>query len=131
MTVPEFILERWVKIKIEKNKLDVTGIDESGTPYSYIKRIKINGKLGNTLFPVSYQAITLDLEFFNHYGEGILQFEMPKKIFEKVDADMRVKMLYNPHTQKWESVTIFNSKKEELMQIDFKEFKVKKLTLKD
>ena len=50
MAIPEWRLERWVKVQIEETKsgretLHVTGMDKTGGPFDLFKGIKIDGVL--------------------------------------------------------------------------------------
>ena len=50
--IPEFRIDRWVKVQIEENKkekqetLHVSGIDKSGGPFDLFRYVKIDGALG-------------------------------------------------------------------------------------
>lgn len=49
--IPQFKLDRWMKVELEESKsgketLHVYGVDKSGGPYDLFKSVNIDGSLG-------------------------------------------------------------------------------------
>ncbi|PMD38601.1 DHS-like NAD/FAD-binding domain-containing protein [Hyaloscypha variabilis F] len=111
--IPPFILRRRLTIKVETDneipQLNIGGVDEDGTPVSFLQSIKLAGSrrvLRSEPFIFSFRDgletgtdIKLDLEFMGHYREPNLE------IVHEYHHDSRGPTLYlleyNPYTGGW------------------------------
>ncbi|KAE9362891.1 DHS-like NAD/FAD-binding domain-containing protein [Stipitochalara longipes BDJ] len=111
--IPSFILRRRLAIEVETEsgtpQLKISGVDEDGTPVTYLQSIKLEGNrrvLKSEPFIFSFRDgletgtdLKLDLEFMGHYREPNLE------IIHEYRHDMQGPTLYlleyNPYTGTW------------------------------
>lgn len=131
LTIPQFKLDRWAKIKLKQDKngqetLYVSGMDKLGGPFELFKKIYINNKFGgeyvmkkdekkdNYVFEVALFAQ-------GHYREEKLILKVPRKLLLENENILRVNMICNPYRSgKWELVEAYGEDpKQSIGKLDF------------
>ncbi|KAL8993191.1 MAG: hypothetical protein Q9169_006535 [Polycauliona sp. 2 TL-2023] len=114
LPIPAFVLSRRLLLKLEKtgadrNRLTVLGVDVDGTPFTYLKTVKLDYNrrtahsepfmidLRGTLEPGT--LLKLELEFMGHYNERNL--ELSHEYTE--DSETLYLLDYNPYTGVWQT----------------------------
>ncbi|KAM0214109.1 hypothetical protein ACHAQI_003730 [Fusarium lateritium] len=113
-TIPSFILKRKLVIKSQKDahdrqKVILTGIDEDGTPVTYLKSVKLeyNRRVARAEpFSFTFRETLSDetrlsfvLEFMGHYNEPNLVVDYALPVEE--DSGIMYDLRYDPSTGDW------------------------------
>eukprot|EP01123_Difflugia_compressa_P015359 TRINITY_DN856_c0_g1_i1.p1 TRINITY_DN856_c0_g1~~TRINITY_DN856_c0_g1_i1.p1 ORF type:complete len:509 (-),score=59.32 TRINITY_DN856_c0_g1_i1:74-1600(-) len=105
ITVPSFHLTRYVGINVDANKsaVHVYGIDTDGTPATWFPEIYINQKKLDaepfvTEFSERQQNLEIQLTFYGHYNEPIVNLNTPCDYSHRNYFEMK----YQPLTGIWE-----------------------------
>ena len=127
-TIPEFRLERRLKVSLasDKKSVNFTGIDKNGACFSLFKSITVGGLAHTTqALPSAKENVqpykvakaknnghfSVKLEFQGHYEEPCMNLKIPFALLEDM-VEMVYVMMYSPKTGKWESVMIHDAKDE-------------------
>lgn len=92
---------------MNKEYISVSGVDTNSLPYDYLKSVKINGEAKAAIplkeeekKPDSFYKVSMG--FQGHYNEPSLDLIVPRAVLDAGKGAIRVDMLYNPHTFRWE-----------------------------
>lgn len=114
--IPPFILHRRLIIKLETNEdkrhqLTVHGVDVDGTPFSFLRSVKLasNRRVARSEpFVFNFRGdldsetqLKFELEFMGHYGEPNLEIIHEYK--NQRDTQTLHLLEYNPHTREWKA----------------------------
>jgi hypothetical protein len=111
--IPPFILRRRLAIDVEaeagKSQLKICGVDEDGTPVTYLQSIKLEGNrrvLRTEPFVFSFRDdlnagtdFKLEFEFMGHYGEPNLEIIYGYR--REGNAQSLYLLEYNPRSGEW------------------------------
>ena len=106
--IPQFKLNRWMKVELEESKsgketLHVYGIDKSGGPYDLFKSVFIEGSLGahSVLNEAQMKNDTykIELAFQGHYNENKMQLKIPRKLLKENGNELTINMICNPYAK--------------------------------
>lgn len=132
IAIPEWNIKRSLKVSLEtelangKEHLKIQGVDTNNRSYDYLKTVGINKQNGSK---VALKAIEqkensvykLNLGFQGHYKEPTLELDIPRALLAEAKNSLKVDMIYNPRTFKWEFVMSYDfNNKNDLDIVSFK-----------
>ncbi len=145
LDVPEWRLQRYIKIDVVKDTINITGIARDGIGHDILAKIALKygdklveksaeddkKTLGNALFNIDNWSnnnendekkesndveFKLMFGFVGHYKEHDLEINLMEFILDRKDQCIIVKLIYNPFNGNW---TVPNVKE----QLEFEEIK--------
>ena len=132
IAIPEWNIKRSAKVYLEKQlatgkeHLRVEGIDTNNRSYDFLKACSINKQNGsNIVLKATEQkensVYKLNLGFQGWYKEPSLELDIPRSLLIDNKDAIKVDMIYNPRTLKWEFVMSYDfHNKNDLDIISFK-----------
>lgn len=133
LAIPEWNIKRQAKIALttkgDKEYLSIKGVDTNHEPYDFFTGVSINREaLASIPLKATEQRedsiYKFSLGFQGHYQEPKLDLAIPRSLLVNNNNAIKVEMLYNPRTRRWEFVMSYNfHTKEDLDIIRFKDGK--------
>ena len=112
--IPQFALKRYGQLKLDGEKVTMSGIDLSGAPYGIFKSVTCV-KSKDAVESCLLGSVSVKATFQGNYNEPELEFKVPLSDFE--DETCRVMMTFSPFSGKWESVAVQNASGTEVLNV--------------